>query len=385
MSKTTVASVAIRRALALSTTFFVAGCVATTLGDNLHSRAASSARPGADAVLASDNQPIAAGWHVTTLEHVDLWLHGFALLTSDTGKVTFFARGYKQQITALKRQKNIFTQLDANQKDLSARFATTPTLANAQFLAMYFQSFPEIVNATDLFVRSGGNPRAASDPRIQQQIALLASIFPTQADRNWLRQFVQSLQDESTKFYHSYWLGEQQSRGPALAAFREAWMSKYYPKLSRYLNNTQQAAGQLVLSIPLGGEGRTINDGKQANMIAVEFPTTPDSASEALFVFAHEAVAQLVDEAIRDNTTPAEQRSGVASGYTGNGAVRCGALLLQRVDSSLVKDYMRFYLRTTGGTPPAGDPTAAFAAEFPLPKAILTAVGKQIDIILGGI
>src|SRR5205085_8426686 len=46
------------------------------------------------------------GWRVTTYEHVDLWLHGFALLTSDTGRVPFFARNYKQEITALKRQRN---------------------------------------------------------------------------------------------------------------------------------------------------------------------------------------------------------------------------------------------------------------------------------------
>src|SRR5690242_9048909 len=66
------------------------------------------------------------GWRVTTKEHVDLWLHGFALLTSDTGHVPFFARGYKQQITALKRQRNVYSQLDANQQDLSRRFATNP-------------------------------------------------------------------------------------------------------------------------------------------------------------------------------------------------------------------------------------------------------------------
>jgi hypothetical protein len=385
MSKPILAGAAVRRALALAAAFVVAGCATTTLGGNSPARPADSPSGAANGTVAGVNAPAAAGWQVTTLEHVDLWLHGFALLTSDTGKVPFFARGYKQQITALKRQKNIFTQLDANQQQLSARFATTPTLANAQFVAMYFQSFPEIVNATDLLSRSGGDPRAASDPRIQQEIALLAANFPTQADRNWLRQFVQSLQDESKRFYHAYWLGEQQSRGAALAAFREAWMSKYYPKLSRFLNNTQQGAGQLVLSIPLGGEGRTINDGKQSNMIAVEFPSTADAAPEALFAFAHEAVAQLVDEAIHDNTTPAEQRSGVTSGYTGNGAVRCGALLLQRVEPEMVPGYMRFYLRTTGSAAPAGDPTAAFAAAFPLPQPILTAVGKQIDVILGGI
>jgi hypothetical protein len=334
---------------------------------------------------ASAQQAPAATWRVATLEHVDLWLHGFALLTSDTGRVPFFARGYKLQVTAQKRQKNLFTQLDANQPNLSARFATNPGLANAQFVAMYFQSFQEIVNATDLFIRSSGNPRAASDPQMQQEIALLAGNFPTQADRNWLRLFVQSLQDESTRFYHAYWTNEQQTRGAGYAAFREAWMSKYYAKLSRFLNNTQQTSGQLVLSLPLGGEGRTINDGKQFNMIAVDFPATVEAAPEALYGFVHEAVAKLVEESIRDNTTPAEQRSGATLGYSGNGAVRAGVLLLQRVAPEEVQGYMRFYLRTLGTAPPAGDATAAFAAEFPIPASILTAVGKQIDVVLGGI
>src|SRR3982751_3437770 len=247
------------------------------------------------------------------MEHVDLWLHGYALLTSDTGHVPFFARGYKQRVTAAKRQRNIFTQLDANQQELSSRFATNPALANGQFVAMYFGSFQEIVNATDYFIRANGDPRAARDPQIQQQIALLAASFRTQADRNWLRLFVQSLQDESTRFFHAYWTGEQQTRGAAYAAFQEQWMSRYYPKLSRFLNNTQQASGQLVLSIPLGGEGRTVNDGKQSNLIAVEFPATIDAAPEALFAFVHEAVAKLVTDAVNDNTTPAEQRSGAAT------------------------------------------------------------------------
>src|SRR4029079_10169903 len=116
----------------------------------------------------------------------------------------------------------------------------------------------EIVSATDYFIRANGDPRAASDPAIQQQIALLASNFRTQADRNWLRLFVQSLQAESTRFFHGYWTGEQQSRGAAFCAFQEQWSPRCSPKLSRFLNNTQQAAGQIVLSVTLGGEGRTI-------------------------------------------------------------------------------------------------------------------------------
>src|ERR1700759_1996696 len=111
-----------------------------------------------------------ATWRVVTYEHVDLWLHGFAMLTSDTGHVPFFALNYKKEIKALKQQKNIFSQLDAGQQELSQRFATNPALANAQFVAMYFPSFQEIVNATDKFTIST-NPRSAADPRLAQEIA----------------------------------------------------------------------------------------------------------------------------------------------------------------------------------------------------------------------
>ena len=327
----------------------------------------------------------ARGWRVAAEEHVDLWLHGFALLTSDTGRVPFFARGYKQNITALKRQRNAFTALDANATQLSQRFATNPGLTNAQFLAMYFSSFQEIVNATDLLIRSNGEPRASSDPVVQQEIALMASNFPSPADRNWVRLFVQSLQDEYNKFYHGYWTSEQSARGAAFAQVNQLWMSQYYPKLTRFLNNTQQQSGELILSLPLGGEGRTINGGKLTNAIAVEFPRTPDAAPEALFVFVHEAVARVVQEAITDNTTPAEQRSGATNAYVGNGAVRAGAILLQKVAPDLVAAYQRYYLGQMGRAAPTGDPRASFEAAFPLPAAVLSSITSSIESILAGI
>jgi hypothetical protein len=227
----------------------LAGCATVSAGTSSNGAVGGSApidiTPGAG--------PQARGWRVGTEEHVDLWLHGFAMLTSDTGHVPFFARGYKQAMTARKQQRNVFTLLDANRQELSQRFAANPALTNAQFLAMYFPSFQEMVTATDFFIRSGGNPRAASDPQVQQEIALLAANFRSPADRTWLRLFVQSLQDESTKFYHAYWTSEQQTRGPAFAQVNQLWTSQYYPKLSRFLNNTQQPAGELILSLPLGG------------------------------------------------------------------------------------------------------------------------------------
>jgi hypothetical protein len=346
--------------------------------------ATSFALVSANATPARAQQPTVRGWRVTTYEHVDLWLHGFAMLTSDTGHVPFFARGYKQEIKTLKQQKNIFSQLDANQKELSERFATNPALANAQFVAMYFPSFQEIVNATDKFGVST-NPRSAADPRMAQEIALLGANFPTPADRDWLRKFVAALVDEDKRFYHTYWTNEQTVRGAAFAEVNQKWMNDWYPKLSRFLNSSQQPKGELILGVTLGGEGRTVSNGKQDNMIAVGFPRTLEAAPEALFAFVHEAVATIVNEAIKDNTTPAETRSGVTVGYQGNGAVRGGAMLIEHVAPDLLPAYMRYYLATLNRTAPAGDPRATFEATFPLPPAILDATRKLIEVTLGGI
>lgn len=359
-----------------------AACAATTGRATRDASPAAVDRPSERAQVQAPQQ---RGWRVTTAEQVDLWLHGFALLTSDTGRVPFFARGYKQQMTALKQQRKVYSLLDANRQELSARFATNPELTNAQFLGMYFSSFAEMVNATDHFIRSAGNPRAAADPDLQRQIALLASVFPSQADRNWLRLFVQSLQDENTKFYHDYWTAEQQTRAAAFGQVVQQWNNQFAAKFSRFLNNTQQSSGEIVLSLPLGGEGRTVSNGDRSNMIAVAFPKTPDAAHEALFVFAHEAVATVVDGVVRDNTTPAQQRSGATGAYVGNGAVRGGALLLQRLAPDLLGEYMSYYLSAAGLAGVAGDPAASFANTFPLPQAILDGIGHQIDIVLGGI
>ena len=75
--------------------------------------------------------------------------------------------------------------------------------------------------------------------------------------------------------------------------------------------------GAVLLSLPLDGEGRTINDAKRANAIAVAFPATAAASVEAIYVFAHEAIGSVSHTAITDNVTPAEQRSGVVTRYDG--------------------------------------------------------------------
>src|ERR1700704_1652886 len=148
-------------------------------------------------------------WPVKTREHVDLWLHGFAMLQEDTTFVPFFKRGYSTDMIVLKNKANVVTQLDANHDKLRARLTTNPQLVNAQFVPLSFGTWAELTQTVDRFIQANGNSRAASSQEQASAIAMLAAYFQTPADRDWLRLFVQSLDDESSKFYHSYWVEQQ--------------------------------------------------------------------------------------------------------------------------------------------------------------------------------
>jgi hypothetical protein len=328
-----------------------------------------------------------AGWAVRTRQHVDLWLHGYALLQRDTARVPLFRRGYRDRMLAERRQLGVTTALDLNADRLTQRLVANPALVNGQFVPLYFGSFNDLRRAVELFIRVEGEPRAAGSQEGAFYVALLAASFPSVADRDWVHLFTQSLADENDRFYRQHWTNAQRARAPAVAAFEASWRDTYGRRFERFLTNTQQLRGEILLSLPLDGEGRTIaaTTGRPG-LIAVQLPDDAASAVEALYVFAHEAVIPVVTTAITDNVTPAEQRSGVADRYAAHGAVRGGALLIQRIAPELAQGYMRYYLRAAGLSARAtGDPSAALASAFPLPELIINAIIRQLDIVLAGI
>lgn len=323
-------------------------------------------------------------WPVNTYHHVDLWLHAFAMIQDDTTLVPYFRRGYKAELTDLKRRANVTTQLDANIANLRNRFAQNPRLVNAQFIPLYFANLDELVQVMNIFERSDGNPRAAGDQETAELIQLLSGYFPLPADREWVRLFVQSIRDENTRFYRSYWDQQQRERAPVLAQVRNLWENTYRARFQRFLNNTSQAGGEIILSLPLDGEGRTLTAGKQRNSTAVTFPLRSSDAHEAIYVVAHELVGQIVQTAVSDNVTPTETRAGLTDRFIAAGTVRGGALLLQKIAPELVDNYARYYLRSAN-RPVGGDPVASLATAFSLPTGIRDAISRQIDIVLGGI
>jgi hypothetical protein len=321
-------------------------------------------------------------WPVLTRQHVDLWLHGYAMLLRDTATVPVFRRGYRDRVQAVRTQRGISSMLDANRERLQSRLAISPALFNGQFMPLYFANWDQMRQMISLFIQAEGNPQAAGDQTTAQYFAVLRQSFGTQADREWLRLFSEALEDERRQFYQLYW---SQENGNRIALIRQAdslWTTTYRAKLTGFLNNTQQEAGDIVLALTLGGEGRTVNFGSRQNAVAVAMPEA--DAREAIYVFAHEVVGSIVATAVNDNVTPTELREGAAARLVPIGQVRAGAMLLQRVAPELVAGYTRYYL-SQGGFSTTGDIAARLVSSYPLPDMIREAIDRQLNVVLGGI
>jgi len=348
------------------------------------------ARPnGAASVGGSPSTPStqpALRWPVRTAEHIDLWLHAFALISEDTARVRLYRNGYRDSLVVVKNQRNVLTSLDANRAVLAKRLPLTGGYLSAQFLPFEFANWDAMKYAIERFLQYEGDPRRAPDRETQVRVAMIASMFPTAADREWLRLFLAGVLDEQERFFNAEHSRLIRTRAPVITSVDSLWQQVYRTKFERFLNNTSQRQGDLLLSLPIGGEGRTATGPNRQTMVAVPFPARSDDAVQVLYVLAHEITGSLVGTVVADNTTPAEQRAGTADRYVSMGQVQAGAMLLAAIAPELRDGYVRYYveqanIRRSGMTAY----TALFDDGFALPPAIREALQRQIDIILSGI
>jgi hypothetical protein len=370
------------RLLAISASVLVFGCASGSGGSAPVTGAAPSNGSDNGSPAAQPAQP-PLRWPVRTVPHVDLWLHGFAMLSDDTSAVPLYRRGYRDSITVIKNQQNLLTGLDANREALLKGLARNSYL-DAQFLPFGFASWEEMRSSAEQFLQLSGDLRRAPSREVAMRMQGFAALFPGAADREWLRLFLTGVQDEGTRFFlpeHQKLLRE---RAATITAVDSLWQKEYRTKFERFLNNTSQRQGDLVMSLPLGGEGRTGPGYTGRTMVAVTYPARAADAVQVLYVFAHEATGGLVGPAVNDNTTPAEQRAGVASRYVSSGQVQAGAMLLAKLAPELLAGYQRYYLAQAGRRVDS-ELRTAFDAAFTLPPIIRDALQRQIDIVLSGI
>jgi len=341
-------------------------------------RPRASSRPMPDTPNA---RPTLAQWPIKTAEHVDLWLHSFALVSEDTVRVPLYRRGYRDSLTVVKNRSNVLTSLDVNRATLAKRLAASPSYLQAQFIAFEFPNWDAMRSAGEqLLARDAGSSRNSSDATNP-----FAAIFRTEADREWLRLFITGVADEQSRFFNAEHARLVRSRSAVVTAVDSLWQQVYRSRFQRFLTNTSQRNGDVLLSIPIAGEGRAGVGRDRQTVIAVPFPDRVADAKDVILVLAHELTGTLVNGVIAENTTPAEQRAGAADRYVSLAQVRAGAMLLEKIAPELVDSYMRFYLAQSGVRADAVDVKPLFSRTYDVPVVIRDGLQRQIDIVLGGI
>ncbi len=239
-----------------------AGAVAATV--LVGGAACAPARPPerpVSPVTAIAAEPARLTWQLKVREHVDLWLHGWAMVLPDTAPVPLFRRGWRDETTVLKNQRGILTALDTSLAWLREGVRRNPNLAQGQFVAQLAPTLLELQRGLEAFEASGGNPRRAGDQAAI--VAALAQSFTTPADRAWLKRFAQGLQDEYDRWFHQWWVEQQRLRAGVIAAAAATWQGTLRDRVAPFLRETRQLNGEGLLVLPLGGEGRTVMLGPQ--------------------------------------------------------------------------------------------------------------------------
>jgi hypothetical protein len=338
-------------------------------------------------------------WPVKTRYVVDLWLHGFAMLETDSIGVPDFRRDYRDAMVVEKNSRNITTRLDDNTDALRRGLRQNPELILGQELVLKEQSWEEMGNDIAAFLTAGtataggskdGRPSILStwkrtrEPSAEttDMMTALGRIYRTESDRAWLKLFALSLTDEHSKFYEQYWRDQQRTMRPVLVAVDSLFSERYLKFFRSYLRGMQLPTGEILLSLPLDGEGRTFLAGQHS--IAIGFPVSADSSLEAVYSFAHEAAAVVAADAVQEGTTVAEQRSGVAGRYASPAEVRGGAMLLQRAIPELVPGYERHYLSAARVPMSGAAVDTVFVRAFPLKQSMIDAMDRKLDSAMRG-
>lgn len=329
---------------------------------------------------------------MSTRYQVDLWLHGYAMLQKDTTLVPYYKPGYRDSIEAFKKRGSITTLLDTDNDSLRNQLASDSRLVGGQFLGLYFRSWETTQKAVDQYLKSVSSEetqrrmttRQMFDPDSRAVIGIIQASYSSPAERQWLRTFTAAMRDEDTKYYANYWRTQQTDRAAIFAAVDSLWTQTYFAKFRKFLTKSGQSRGEILLSLPLQAEGRTLGEPGRGPTIAVTFPDSVSSAVEAMYVLAHEVVSPVSNGAVNDNTTPAEKKDGVADHYTSPAAVRGGLQLLQKVAPELVVGYARFYLDAAHISYTSGAEVAAIEKAFPLRQTIADQLTNQLNSDLSG-
>ena len=318
-------------------------------------------------------------WRFGVQPHIALWYHGLALGgvgVDASAPVPIYHDGYVAEADAARRRLSRGTSPFAEgAATLGARLVSSGAADRMQFLPLYFESWPQMLQVVDVWRQAGGDPNRASG-EAAAAIAFLSGLFPNAAQRAAVVEWVGALEAERAAFFDAWWTETQPT---ALAAEAEALWRTLQPDLIPFLRYTDASSGRVALTPSLGGEGR-LDVGRGVAVAAVG-ARSGENARSVVGRVIHELAYSLAAEAVRDAVAPARIREIGEDVLVARAAVRAGAMVIERVAPALSAAYREDYLEAAGEDPAR----STLVDGFPLPAELLQALESSVRLATAGI
>lgn len=326
-------------------------------------------------------------WNVTTRPAMDLWYHGLATIDfrGTAASLPIHAPGYADRMAAAKQAAGVHpTPLDRRAEEFRALFEAGARYSALHFLPLQFPSGEAFFSAMRSWLQVGGDASRVSDPNLAQAVAFIAQQFPTEAERRALAGWIEVLTEEDRLFYSPHRQQQSAQHASVVAAAQAQWES-LAPQLRPVLDYLLLNQGELILSPPIGPEGRTLELDRRLNRVAVLMPD-PERPADAVWVALHELMYPFVNGVLSDQLSPAQLRQADQPLLARRAAIRAGALVLAQVAPDALQAYREAHLRWAGVPVPAAAAARerALSEAYPLDDPLPDALSEGISNMLRG-
>lgn len=336
---------------------------------------------------AQESPPAARAWRVTALDQVDLWYHGVAVVGYGVAVPdALYDPGYAPIVRGAKERQGLAaTPLDRAARTLATTFRRDPAFEIVHFLPLYFATaeWPAMLQALRAMAGDDKASRLPGDARTDRAVGALAAILPRQSQRAALRRFAELLDAEWRMFLRAETARARDLRTAQARALEQRWNVEFAPALAHYLAQIGQERGTIVLSPPLGHEGRMVERMGGATAGALVAITAPRSASpEDMAAAAFDVLRELCFATSRAVSDPPDGQAvepAAAEQASRAAAVRCGALVLQRYLPRYRAAYQARFLAIRRPMSSPDTTTDRFASAFPLPPHVERRLTRAIE------
>ena len=320
---------------------------------------------------------LTGGWAVERSEAADLWFHTLAVLGfGEAPGLRLYSESYREDVRRAKEELGVFpTSLDKSMGDLRDDLADDPAFQIFHFVPLYF---PGAQRGEFLRALQAVAERKTRDPDLVTRatrpgVAVVARAIRDGGQRKVLRRMVKLLEAEWDEFFGRYVERNAATWDQRVAEVATQWSEEFEPALQGFLASQRLDRGTVLVSPALGAEGRLyegVPASRSDNVVAVWLPTLFDQEAAISFSILKEMCFAAVEDAMR--------APGVRGGsaQSSNGAVRCGAVVLESYLEEQADGYRDMFLELAVGQ--SDDAPDSFAVAYPIDDGLERAMERLV-------